>query len=150
GPARWDSGCWTWVWAPGLDTDDVPTGCPTEPWSGGVLSLSVSPWRSPFQVEDLAESESCPPGLNFADIREIRVVLPGNPEPGPAPGTAWLAFVSIPVRLRSRDVPALDDQPRPVPLRLTVGSEIGRRDVLVLRDHDDQDRAAGLEQARQV
>jgi alginate O-acetyltransferase complex protein AlgI len=41
----------------------------------GVLSLIE---HRLAQSLDLAESESCPPGLNFADIREIRVVSPGN------------------------------------------------------------------------
>ena len=41
GHARRGSGCWTWVWAPGSGRDDVPTGCPTEPRSGGlVVSLA--------------------------------------------------------------------------------------------------------------
>jgi hypothetical protein len=44
----------------------------------GVLSLIEHRLAQPL---DLAESESCPPGLNFADIREIRAVSPGDPEP---------------------------------------------------------------------
>jgi hypothetical protein len=41
--------------------------------------------------------------------------------------------------------PKIDGQSRPILLRLSSGAEVRRRDLLIIRDGDDHDRAAGLD-----